>query len=81
MMYLPLMHEFMKLMEMLDRVIIYVFSKYGKTINPLIHRRNNIWKNRNNREIKRSKPSSQDFFYLELVESPVDLLTMELPGE
>jgi hypothetical protein len=30
MMYLPLMHDFMKLMKMLDRVLIFTFSKMGK---------------------------------------------------
>jgi hypothetical protein len=52
MMYLPLMHEFMKLMEMLDRVVIFTFSKYGQKCTPLINSRNNIWKTRNSREIK-----------------------------
>jgi hypothetical protein len=75
------MHEFMKLMEMLSRVVLFTLSKYGKKINPFIHSRDNIRKTRNNRKIKRSKPPSQDFFHFELVESPVDSLTMESPGE
>jgi hypothetical protein len=44
MMYFPLMHEFMKLTEMLDRVVIFMFSKYGQKITPLIDSRNNIGK-------------------------------------
>jgi hypothetical protein len=30
MIYFPLMHEFMKLTEMLGMVVIFMFSKYGK---------------------------------------------------
>jgi hypothetical protein len=30
MMYLPLMHEFMKLTEMLSRVVLFTLFKYGK---------------------------------------------------
>jgi hypothetical protein len=55
MMYLPLMHEFMKLMEMLSRVFLFTLSKYGKKINPFIHSRDNITKTRKNRKIKRRK--------------------------
>ena len=81
MMYLPLMHEFMKLTEMLDRIFISMFSKYGQKINPLIRSRNNIWKTRDIREIKRSKPPSQDFIHFKLVESPLDSLIVDSPGE
>jgi hypothetical protein len=52
-MYFSLMHEFMKLTEMLDMVVIFMFSKYGQTIIASIDSRNNIWKTRNNKEIKR----------------------------
>jgi hypothetical protein len=75
------MHEFMKLMEMLSRVVLFTLSKYGQKINPFIHSRDNIRKTRNNRKIKRRKPPSQDFVHFEPVESPIDSLTMESPGE
>jgi hypothetical protein len=72
MMYLPLTHEFMKLTEVLSRVVIFTLSKYGKIITPFIRRGDNIRKNRNSRKIKRSKPGSKDFLHIELVESPID---------
>jgi hypothetical protein len=75
------MHEFLKLMEMLSRVVLYMPSKYGKIITPFIHSRDNIRKTRNNRKIKRSKPSSQDFFHFEPSESPNDPSTMESSSE
>jgi hypothetical protein len=81
MMYLPLKQEFMKLMEMLSRVVLFTFSKYGQIIAPFIHSRDNIRKTRNNRKIKRSKPLSQDFVHFELVELPIDPLIMESLGE
>jgi hypothetical protein len=71
MMYLPLMHEFMKLMEMLRRVILFTLSKYGKIIAPFIWSRDNIRKTRNKRKIKRRKPLSQDSFHFEPMESPI----------
>ena len=85
-MYFPLMHEFMKLTEMINRVVIFVFSKYGQKIAPFIDSRNNIWKTKNNREIERSKPLGQNGFHLKIwllktVESPLDSLNMESPGE
>jgi hypothetical protein len=52
------MHEFMKLTEMLSRVVLFMLSKYGKIIAPFIWRRDNIRKTRNSRKIKRSKPLS-----------------------
>jgi hypothetical protein len=81
MMYLPLMHEFMKITEMLSKVVLFMLSKYGKIIALFIHSRDNIRKTRNNRKIKRSKPPSQDFFHFELVESPINSLITEFPGE
>jgi hypothetical protein len=80
-MYIPLMHEFMKLTEMLSRVVLHIPSKYGQIITPFIHSRVNIRKTRNNRKIKRSKPLSQDFVHFEPLESPNDPSTMEFPGE
>jgi hypothetical protein len=80
-MYLPLMHEFMKLMEVLSRVVLFTLSKYGKIITPFIWSRNNIGKTRNNREIKGRKNLSQDFFHVEPMESPIDPLIMESLGE
>jgi hypothetical protein len=47
MMYLPLMHEFMKLIEVMSRVVLFTFSKYGKIITPFIQRGDNIRKTRN----------------------------------
>jgi hypothetical protein len=81
MMYLPLVHEFMKLSEMPSRVVLSMLSKYRKIIIPFIWRRNNIRKTKNNGEIKGSKPSSQDSFHSEPTESPIDPSTMESPGE
>jgi hypothetical protein len=81
MMYLPLMHEFVKLMEMLSRVVFFALSKYGQIITPFIHGRDNIGKTRNNRKIKGIKPSSQDFVHFEPVELSIDSLIMELPSE
>jgi hypothetical protein len=78
MMYFPLMHEFMKLKEMLSRVVLFTLSKYGQIITPFIWSRNNIRKTRNIGEIKRSIPLSQDS---KPVESPIDPLIMESPGE
>jgi hypothetical protein len=72
MMYLSLMHEFMKLIEVLSRVVLFTFSKYGKIIAPFIQRGDNIRKTRNSRKIKRSKPASKDFLHIEPVESPID---------
>jgi hypothetical protein len=80
-MYLPLMHEIMKLMEMLSRVVLFALSKYGQIITPFIHSRDNIRKTRNNRKIKRSKPLSQDFVHFEPAESSIDPSNMESPGE
>ena len=85
-MYSPLMHEFMKCKKMLNMFIISMFSKSGQEITPLIYSRNNIWKTRNNREIKRRKPSSQDGFHMKIwllktMESPLDSLTMDSPSE
>jgi hypothetical protein len=85
-MYTELMHDFMEFKKMIRRVIIFIFSKSRKVITPLIYSRNNIWKTRNNIEIRRSKPLSQDGFQmkillLETVESPLDSLTMDSPGE
>jgi len=85
-MYSPLMHDFMKLKHMLCKVVISMFSKSGKKITPLIHSRNNIWKIRNIREIKRRKTLSQNGFHLKIwilktMESPLDSLTMESSGE
>ena len=79
-MYLSLMHEFMKLMDMSSKVFLFTFSKYGQLITPSIHSRDNIRKTRNNRKIKRSKPLSQDFVHFEPVESPVYSSTMESLG-
>jgi len=70
MMYIPLMHKFMKLMEMLSRVVLFTLSKYGKIITAFIWSRDNKRKTKNNRKIKKRKPSSQYFFHVELVESP-----------
>jgi hypothetical protein len=75
------MHEFMKLMEMLSRVVLCMPPKYRQIIIPFIWSRNNIRKTRNNRKIKRGKPPSQDFVHYEPVEFPIDPLTMESPGE
>jgi hypothetical protein len=73
MMYLPLVHEFMKLVEMLSRVVLPILSKYGKIITPFIYSRDNIWKTRNKGEIKGRKPLSQYFLHFKSVESPIDL--------
>jgi hypothetical protein len=72
MMYLPLTHEFMKLTEVMNRVVIFTLSKYGKIITPFIRRGDNIRKTRNRKKIKRRKPASKDFLHIELVESPID---------
>jgi hypothetical protein len=80
-MYLPLMHEFIKLMKMLRRVVLFTLSKYGQIIAPFIHSRDNIRKTRKDRKIKSSKPLSQDFVHFEPVESSIDSLIMESPGE
>ena len=72
MMYLPLTHEFMKLIEVLSRVILFTLSKYGQIIAPFIQRGDNIRKTKNSREIKRSKPASKDFLHIEPVELPID---------
>jgi hypothetical protein len=66
------MHEFMKLMEMLSRVVLFTLSKYGQIIAPFIWSRDNIRKTRNSQKIKRRKPSSQDPFHFEPVESSID---------
>ena len=71
-MYLPLTHDFMKLTEVLSRVVLFTFSKYGQIIAPFIWRGDNIRKTRNNIKIKRSKPASKDFLHIEPVESPID---------
>ena len=81
MMYLPLMHEFMKLMEMLSKVFLFTLSKYMQIITSFIWSRDNIRKTRNNKKIEGTKPSSQDFVHFELVDSPIDPSTMEFPGE
>jgi hypothetical protein len=81
MMYFSLMHEFMKLKEMLSRVVLFMLSKYGKIIIPFIWSRNNIRKTRNKGEIKRSIPPSQYSFHFETVEFPIDPLIMDSPGE
>jgi len=75
------MHEFMELSEMLSRVVLFMLSKYRKIIIPFIWSRNNVGKFRNDRKIKGSKPSSQDFVHIELVESLINYSTMESPGE
>jgi hypothetical protein len=80
-MYLPLVHKFMKLTEMMSRVVLFNLSKYRQIIIPFIWSRNNIGKIRNNRKIKGRKPLSQDSFHFEPVESPIDSSTMESPGE
>jgi hypothetical protein len=67
--------------QMLSRVVLFMISKYGQIITPFIWSRNNIRKTRNNREIKGSKPMSQDFFHFGPVELPIDPLIMESPGE
>jgi hypothetical protein len=72
MMYLSLMHEFMKLTEVLSRVVIFTLSKYGQIIAPFIRRGDNIRKTRNSRKIKRSKPASRDFLHIEPVELQFD---------
>jgi hypothetical protein len=66
------MHEFMKLPEMLRRVVLFILSKSGQIIAPFIQRRDIIRKTKNRRKNKRSKPSSQDFLHIEPVESPID---------
>jgi hypothetical protein len=81
MMYFPLVHEFMKLIEMLGRVVVFMFFKYGKKINPLIDSRNNVRKTRKNKKIERSTPSSQYFVHFEPVESLINSSTMDSPGE
>jgi hypothetical protein len=75
------MHEFMKLMDIMRRVVLFTISKYGQIIAPFIWSRDNISKTRNNRKIKRRKPSSQDSFHFEPVDLPIDHLIMEFPGE
>jgi hypothetical protein len=72
MMYLPLTHEFMKLTEVLSRVVLFPFSKNGQIIAPFIQRGDDIRKTGNNRKIKRSKPASKDFLHIEPVESSID---------
>jgi hypothetical protein len=73
MMYLPLTHEFMKLTEVLSRVVLLTLSKYEQIITPFIWRGDSIRKTRNSRKIKRSKPASKDFLHTEPVESLIDL--------
>jgi hypothetical protein len=75
------MHEFMKLMEMLSRVVLCMPPKYRKMIIPFIWSRNNIGKIRNIKKIKGRKPPSQDSFHFEPVESPIDSSTMDSLGE
>jgi hypothetical protein len=70
MMYFPLMQEFMKIKEMLSRVVLFTVSKYGQINTLFIWSRNNIWKTKNKGEIKRSIPSIQYSFHFEPVESP-----------
>jgi hypothetical protein len=57
-MYLPLVHEFMKLSKILRRVVLSMLSKYRKIIIPFIWIRNNFGKTRNNIKIEGRKPMS-----------------------
>ena len=72
MMYPPLMHEFMKILEILSRVVLIMLSKSGQIIAPFIQRRDIIRKTRNSRKIKRRIPPSKAFFHFEPAESPID---------
>jgi hypothetical protein len=76
-----LKHAYMKIKQVFTRMIMLASSESRKIIIPFIYSRDNIWKTRNKGEIKRSKPLSQDFFHFRPVESPIDSLNMESPGE